>query len=95
MREKTNSVAIFVDVKSAFDSVNHKLMLKTLREQGFDEIFVKLVALLYEHSRVNGHKVGVGVLQDSKLSPILFNQVYDNIRKLIETKWMQRGNDIT
>ena len=32
VREKTNSVAIFVDVKSAFDSVNHKLMLKTLRE---------------------------------------------------------------
>ena len=30
VREKTNSVAIFVDVKSAFDSVNHKLMLKTL-----------------------------------------------------------------
>ena len=51
-----------MDVKSAFDGVNHKLMLKTLREQGFDEIFVKLVALLYEHSRVNGHKVGVGVL---------------------------------
>jgi len=62
-----------VDVKSAFDSVNHKLMLKTLREQGFDEIFVKLVAFLYEHSRVNGHKVGVGVLQGGKLSPILFN----------------------
>ena len=48
-------------------------MLKTLRQQGFDEIFVKLVALLYEHSRVNGHKVGVGVLQGGKLSPILFN----------------------
>ena len=26
VREKTNSVAIFVDVKSAFDSVNHKLI---------------------------------------------------------------------
>ena len=86
---------MFVDVKSAFDSVNHKLMLRTLREQGFDEIFVKLVALLYEHSRVNGHKVGVGVLQGGKLSPILFNQVYDNIKKLIEIKWMERGNDTT
>ena len=52
-------------------------------------------ALLYEYSRVNGHKVGVGVLQGGKLSPILFNQVYDNIKKLTETKWMLRGNDIT
>ena len=70
-------------------------MLKTLREQGFDEVFIKLVALLYEHSRVNGRKVEVVVLQDGKLSLILFNKVYNNIKKLIETKWMQRGNDIT
>ena len=53
------------------------------------------MALLYEHSRVNEHKVGVGVLQGGKLSPILFNQVYDNIKKLIETKWIQSGHDIT
>ena len=53
MAENKYKVGIFVDVKSAFDSVNHQLMFETLSNQGFDSVFIKTVALIYEFSRVN------------------------------------------
>ena len=49
-----NKVAIFIDVKSAFDSVDPKQLLKKLRDKGFDDTFIKLVALLYEKISING-----------------------------------------
>ncbi|KAL4463290.1 hypothetical protein ABPG72_013599 [Tetrahymena utriculariae] len=78
--KKENRVAIFVDVKSAFDSVNHEQLFSALRNQGFDDIFIKSVAFLYQHCRINGYKIGRGVIQGSKLSPILFNYLYEEVR---------------
>ncbi|KAL4463839.1 hypothetical protein ABPG74_005776 [Tetrahymena malaccensis] len=91
--KKENRVAIFVDVKSAFDSVNHKQLFSALRNQGFDDIFIKSVAFLYQHCRINGYKIGRGVIQGGKLSPILFNYLYEEVRVKILEIWKSKKLD--
>nr|AAQ82023.1 ORF2 [Tetrahymena thermophila] len=91
--KKENRVAIFVDVKSAFDSVNHEQLFQALRNQGFDDIFIKSVAFLYQHCRINGYQIGRGVIQGGKLSPILFNYLYEEVRVKILAIWKSKKLD--
>lgn len=93
MTEGKFRVAIFVDVKSAFDSVDHALMFEALSKHGFDSILCKVIAFLYEYSSINGFKIGKGVIQGGKLSPILFNYLYEDIKRKVETKWLARNLD--
>ncbi|KAL4494407.1 hypothetical protein ABPG72_019817 [Tetrahymena utriculariae] len=90
--KKENRVAIFVDVKSAFDSVNHKQLFQALKNQGFDDIFIKAVAFLYQNSRINGYQIGRGVIQGGKLSPILFNYLYEEVRVKILQIWKSKNH---
>jgi hypothetical protein len=73
----------FVDLKNAYDSVNHRLLFSKMEKCGIDNKTTNTVRLLYSNARlmldrVSGPiNINKGVLQGSLISPLLFN-VYIN-----------------
>jgi len=74
--------AVFLDIAGAFDNVILQILIRDLRRVGFPVLFCKFVQnLLFERSILavqNGKLLGPlithkGTLQDSILSPLLFN----------------------
>ena len=87
-------VAVFVDFKKAFDSIDRNVMFKILRHYGVPEPITNAIRLLYEGTRsaviINGtitdeFEVNTGVLQGDVLAPYLFIVVID---------WVMRNADI-
>ncbi len=93
-REKRKKLHLaFIDLKSAFDSVERTLIANSLREKGVHEDLVKAVMLTYEDAksevkttvgRTKTFEVGVGTHQGSTLSPLLFISVMDTVTKGIQ-----------
>ena len=72
---------IFVDLKKAFDSFNHKILLEKLEQLGIRGIPNKLIESYltnrYQYVQINDSKsnlrsINCGVPQGSVLGPILF-----------------------
>ena len=79
-------VAVFVDFKKAFDSIDRNIMFKILRHYGVPEQITNAIRLLYEGTRsaviIDGQITDVfdvitGVLQGDVLAPYLFIVVID------------------
>lgn len=49
--KKEKVVALFVELKSAFDSVNRKVLLKTMRQRGIREGLVERVVKVIREMR--------------------------------------------
>lgn len=78
----------FIDIKKAFDSVNHKLLLEKLIKQRIPPIFVNLIKFWYSNQKVSvrfGHAMSDtflicnGVRQGGVLSGLFFNLYIDSI----------------
>ena len=78
-----------IDLKKAFDRVDHKSLFRALRYQ-MDEEYVKLVERLYENQfgNVGNYRFPItrGVRQGDILSPLLFNAVLEHLMR----KWKRR-----
>ena len=76
-----------LDLSKAFDRVDINAVLTSLREQGVEEGYVQLVALLYSnqtgqvHSSDQIFEILRGVRQGDVLSTILFNAVIESCFK--------------
>ena len=72
---------ITIDLKKAFDRVDHAALFRALRSQ-MDQEYVKLLERLYknQHGNVGGHCFPItrGVRQGDVLSPLLFNAVLEH-----------------
>ena len=85
---KRETIAVFLDFKGAFDSVDRVALLESLGRRGMPQKYVNILTALYSHSsaqvRVYNElsapfNTKSGVRQGCPLSPFLFNFVIDEI----------------
>ena len=73
---------ISMDIRKAFDTIDHIALMRALRSRGLPEEYVSLLSVLYSNQKasVNGSsefKIQRGVKQGDPLSAILFNCILD------------------
>eukprot|EP00924_Labyrinthula_sp_SR-Ha-C_P015962 augustus_masked-scaffold_4-processed-gene-14.53-mRNA-1 protein AED:1.00 eAED:1.00 QI:0/0/0/0/1/1/2/0/1120 len=89
---------LFIDFAKAFDSISHKFMKLALEEHHVPKKLIKLIATLYDKTKVfvsdSGEKSSLvnikkGVLQGDSLSPSIFILCLDSIMKRIKNNTLQ------
>ena len=95
-----DSVLISLDAKKAFDSVNHKYIVETLKAYGFGSGFVEIFKVLYKDITarilVNGFlseaiKIERGVKQGDALSCVIFILCIDPVLRNINKSRQIKG----
>jgi retron-type reverse transcriptase len=79
-----NCLIMPIDAEKAFDKIQHHFMIKALRNLGIEEMYIKLVKVIFDkptaNIMLNGEKLKPfplksGTRQGCPLSPLLFNIV--------------------
>ena len=93
-------VAVFVDFRKAYDSVDRTTLFNILREMGTDNKTLQLIkeTLTNTYSKVKfmgeisePFEIKTGVRQGDCLSPLLFNCVLDKVIKEWEKELAEKG----
>ena len=85
-----------MDIRKAFDSVNHAKLFEALAKHGLDEGYIILIRLLYANqtASINGSclfDIKSGVKQGDPLSTILFNTILDIVFERWKMKLLDHG----
>ena len=84
--ENKNHITISIEVKKAFNEVQHLFMIKTLSKVGVEGAYLNIIKAIYEKNysqhptqwaKVKGFSLRSGTRQGCLLSPLLFNIVLD------------------
>ncbi|XP_029654655.1 uncharacterized protein LOC115228141 [Octopus sinensis] len=96
-KEYGNSLySAWVDVKKAFDSVDHQFLFHILDSSGIPLWIINFVKSIVKKWKVNlhldGRKIGSvkltrGILQGDSLSPLLFVMVMDPLSRILNSKF--------
>ena len=94
--EKRDLEIIFLDLKSAFNSIPHVTLIESLKNRGADKHFVKLIRNMHKSAhtyievgdtwksgRINIQR---GILQGGTVSPILYNLATDPLLRVLESQ---------
>ena len=93
MERKKVVLLVLIDLSAAFDTVSHKLLLKSLHRSGVNGVALKwfesYITTRQQTVAVNGHQsdptpLHTGVPQGSVLGPILFNVYTTSLGKLLQ-----------
>ena len=83
------AMAVFLDIKGAFDNVNHEAALKAMRTRGIDEQLIQWYGQYLTQRVVSATLTGVtmtkkitrGTPQGGVLSPVIWNIVFESLLK--------------
>ena len=102
--EKTNEyqkpLAIaFIDYKKAFDSIETDAVMLSLREQGVEEAYIRILKYVYQnsyglirlHKDSRTFKMTKGVKQGDPISPKLFTACLESVFRKLNWKQDQKG----
>jgi RNA-directed DNA polymerase len=86
LKNKPSIFSLFIDLKSAFDKVNHEILISKLGDLGFDKKLIQTIKLIYSNTKASvGEQspfdIELGVLQGSLISHILFNLFINDLFK--------------
>jgi retron-type reverse transcriptase len=79
LTDKHDKYLMFIDLKNAYDKVNHLKLFEKLRKSNIDEALISTVEKIYSYAAVRtdnmNEKINVSnkVLQGSLISPMLLN----------------------
>ena len=99
---EVRAVAIFLDAKKAFDSVEWAFMYSVLHRVGVGEVFLQLIQVLYAapeaRLRINGKisdpiQVERGTRQGCPLSPLFYTLVAEPLLCALREYHSHRGYD--
>ena len=93
--KQRDCIITLLDLKNAFDEVNHKLLVETLKIHHVPDNIVTLITSLYTDYTISiltdtfttsPIKVQRGVLQEDSLSPLLFNLIVNTLINTIKSE---------
>ena len=74
---------MYIDLKSAFDTVDHAILAKKMEKLGLDMSLIKTIQWFYRQTvfKVDEEEIpiGVGVIQGGVLSPTLFIIMFNDL----------------
>ena len=80
--------SMYIDLKSAFDSVDHKILFRKMRRLGIDQNLIQTIEWLYNQTQFlvgeERVEIGRGVIQGGVLSPTLFIIMFNDL--MVELK---------
>ncbi len=82
----------FIDYEKAFDSVKTSAVMQVLRQQGVDELYIKVLEYIHRdstatillHKKSRKIPIRKGVRQSDSISPKLFTACFEEIFKKLE-----------
>ena len=94
LRTTNEKYIFFIDLKAAYDSVNHKRLFMKMQNKGYDQAIINAIKKIYSSAKMKLNtfqksiNINRGVLQGGILSPWLFNIYIDDlIRDLKSTSF--------
>lgn len=94
-RDKGKLYGLFVDFKSAFDSINHPLLFRKLKQIGINSKIIRIIEDMYNKASIKikvdtklSKQIGItkGVLQGEILSPLLFALFLSDLKEYMRNK---------
>ncbi|KAF7682921.1 Retrovirus-related Pol polyprotein from type-1 retrotransposable element R2 [Astathelohania contejeani] len=89
-------MSTWIDVKKAFDSIDHKYLVECISKLGFPKwinYFVKEITSMWSldvragPERIFNKRVNKGILQDDSLSPLLFVLCIDPLSRRLNERY--------
>lgn len=85
---KDKTWSLYIDLKSAFDTVDHDILFQKLRQKGIEESLINTIEWMYRQTSIKvgdrSCQVTRGVIQGGVLSPLLFLIAFDDILKELQ-----------